>query len=430
MLNQPVPNHPEFLAQKDVIDRYRDDKVDYEETLFKYKLIALQRQSIAEKAQIHSQYMQTVREIRDRNLEQLNKEWYQIQRERRSCEDNVPDYMYKFTTRRSQQIRQQTAYNTEVSILSGVAKYVGFPAAPDINGARSNEIDDDFAAIAAAKGVSPHQCWKRRRSFTNILGKQTNTQASHATNKQSPLMRANASSAAVGIPRQKLAAEERFLEQNPWANPQHPAHHQQHHTVQRQISNLSRPASPFSTPVGQRRIVDLNMPQGSASTITELQSGPSSSIAPTPVTLEEASKVRPIYHPLIADSSTSATPSKIVETPSQGPMLDSTTLELPDKEIKAQQSDMMERSDASINLNVPAQNISGPSHDASKQLPIKGIALSSSSNVITSPRTHNPVIKSEDPSQASHSSPALNHYEHPDTNRLGMNGHPERFGVL
>ena len=157
MLNQPVPNHPEFLAQKDVIDRYRNDKVDYEETLFKYKLIALQKNSIAEKAQIHSQYIQTVREIRDRNLEQLNQEWYRIQRERRSCEDNVPDYLYKFTTRRSQQIRQQTAYNTEVSILSGVAKYVGFPAAPDINGARSSEIDDDFAEIAVAMGVSSQQ---------------------------------------------------------------------------------------------------------------------------------------------------------------------------------------------------------------------------------------------------------------------------------
>jgi len=154
MFNQPTPNHPEYLAQKEVIDRYRDDKTDYEETLFKYKLTALQRRSIAEKAQIHSQYMQTVREIRERNLEQLNKEWYQIQRERRSCEDNEPDYMYKFPTRRSQQIRQQTAYNTEVSILSGVAKYVGFPAAPDITGARPSEIDDDLAVIAAAMGVS------------------------------------------------------------------------------------------------------------------------------------------------------------------------------------------------------------------------------------------------------------------------------------
>ncbi len=154
MLNQPISNHPEYLAQKEVIDRYRDDKLDYEETLFKFKLIALQRKSIAEKAQIHSQYMQTVREIRDRNLEQLNKEWYQIQRERRSCEDSESDYIYKFPTRRSQQIRQQTAYNTEVSILSGLAKYVGFPAAPDIMGARPSEIDDDLAEIAAAMGVS------------------------------------------------------------------------------------------------------------------------------------------------------------------------------------------------------------------------------------------------------------------------------------
>ena len=154
MLSQPLPTHPEYLAQKEVVDRYRDDKIEYEETLFRYKLIALQRKSIAEKAQIHSQYMQTVREIRDSNLEQLNKEWYQIQRERRSCDDSEPDYMYKFQTRRSQQIRQQTAYNTEVSILSGVAKYVGFPAAPDIMKARPKEIEDDLAGIAAAMSVS------------------------------------------------------------------------------------------------------------------------------------------------------------------------------------------------------------------------------------------------------------------------------------
>lgn len=153
MLNQPDPTHPEFLAQKEVVDRYRDEKIEYEQSLFKYKLIALQRQSIAEKAQIHAQYMQTVREIRDRNLEHLNKEWYQIQRERRSCEDSVPDYTYKFPTRRSQQITQQTAYNTEVSVLSGFAKYIGFPSAPEIVGARPSEIEEDFHNMGVSRGV-------------------------------------------------------------------------------------------------------------------------------------------------------------------------------------------------------------------------------------------------------------------------------------
>jgi hypothetical protein len=49
-----------------------------------------------------------------------------------------------FPMRRSQQIAQQTAYNKEVSLLSGLAKFVGFPAAPTMRAARKQESDEDF----------------------------------------------------------------------------------------------------------------------------------------------------------------------------------------------------------------------------------------------------------------------------------------------
>lgn len=151
MLQQPVPIHPELLAMKEVIDQRRDQKVEYENNLMKFKMMTLQRESIATKAQAHSQYMQTVRELRDSYLESLNKKYCQVQRERRSCEGDVPDYMYTFTTKRSQQITHQMAYNTEISILAGVAKYVGFPAAPEISSARSKEIDDDFRSMGVSR---------------------------------------------------------------------------------------------------------------------------------------------------------------------------------------------------------------------------------------------------------------------------------------
>lgn len=151
-LEQPLPVHPELLAMKDVIDQRRDQKVEDENKLMRFKLMTLQRESVASKAQAHSQYMQTVREVRDSYLESLNKKYYQVQRERRSCENDVPDYMYAFTTKRSQQITHQTAYNTEVSILAGVAKYVGFPAAPVLGSARSREIDDDLRSMGVSHG--------------------------------------------------------------------------------------------------------------------------------------------------------------------------------------------------------------------------------------------------------------------------------------
>ena len=133
------------------IDHRRDENILHEKTLLRYKLGALERKSVAERAQHHSQYMQTARDIRDKTLEQVNKEWYQIQRERRSWDGDSLDYAQRFTTRRSHQIIRQTAYNDEVSVLSGVAKYVGFPAAPEISGARSGEIEEDLRSMGVSR---------------------------------------------------------------------------------------------------------------------------------------------------------------------------------------------------------------------------------------------------------------------------------------
>lgn len=158
MLEGPDVTHPELLSMKEVLEQRRDEKIQYESTLLKYKLGSLQNKSVAEKAQVHGQYLQTVREIRDRNLEQVNQEWYQIHKERRSREDDVPEYMYLFPARRSQQITSQAAYNKEVSLLSGIAKYRGFPAAPEIRSARADEIDSDFEKLGVSNAVTFPPC--------------------------------------------------------------------------------------------------------------------------------------------------------------------------------------------------------------------------------------------------------------------------------
>ena len=151
MLETPSPTHPELVAMRDVIDQRRDQRIHFEQTLLKYKLQTLQRESIANKAQAHSQYMQTVREIRDSHLERVNEKFYQLQRERQNADGDVPDYIYKYPTKRSQQITQQTSYNTEVSLLSGIAKHVGFPAAPSISKARPKEIEDDMRSMGVSQ---------------------------------------------------------------------------------------------------------------------------------------------------------------------------------------------------------------------------------------------------------------------------------------
>lgn len=69
------------------------------------------------------------------------------------------------------------------------------------------------------------------------------------------------------------SAEEAFLEQTPWANPQHPVHQHQHlsHRPQNRVMDNSR-APAFATPAGQMRMVDVSAPNGSASTIAETSS--------------------------------------------------------------------------------------------------------------------------------------------------------------
>ena len=94
----------------------------------------------------------------------------------------------------------------------------------------------------------------------------------------------------------RTAAEEAFLEQTPWANPQHPIHQQQQQQPQHHYSQQHRPqgrafegpqASSFVTPAGQKRVVDVNAPNGSASTIPENMSTANSSANNTPYGTEQ-----------------------------------------------------------------------------------------------------------------------------------------------
>ncbi|KAF2850681.1 hypothetical protein T440DRAFT_517986 [Plenodomus tracheiphilus IPT5] len=240
LLRQPNCVHPEYLAMIKCVDERRADKIAYEKRLQEYKQQNLDIITAAERHQMHSQYFQTVRHEREEILEECNQRVFELQRGRRQLGCDETEYMIKLPDKRSDQIRQQTAYNLEVSILSGVAKYVGFPAAPDISAARPADIDQDMRAMKIATRVPPPP-----PSFRTYNRLSTADEA---------------------------AAEEQFLQSTPWANPRHPSHQDT-----RFPADPSRISS-YQTPAGQRRMVDLTAPNGSASTI-EANSNPPSSNA-------------------------------------------------------------------------------------------------------------------------------------------------------
>ena len=91
MLREDKPTHPEYLAMMKCIDARRDERFRISEKLREYELQALGNYAVARRSQILVQYQQDVRDIREKKLEQLGQQWYEIQHDRRSYAGSVPD---------------------------------------------------------------------------------------------------------------------------------------------------------------------------------------------------------------------------------------------------------------------------------------------------------------------------------------------------
>ncbi|KAJ4296180.1 hypothetical protein N0V90_006224 [Kalmusia sp. IMI 367209] len=215
MLKQPNCEHPEYLAMVKCVDDRRAEKIAYEKQLLHYKQKNLEIITTAERHQLHSQYFQTVRDQREDIISECNQKIFELQRGRRQLGVDEVEYMMKLPEKRSDQIRHQAAYNLEVSILSGVAKYVGFPAAPEIRPARPSEIEDDLRAmkIVTRPAVAP--------AYVRPSYGRTSTA-------------------------DEAAAEEQFIERTPWANPQHPAHQQSHQQSHYGVASAAPRREPYS----------------------------------------------------------------------------------------------------------------------------------------------------------------------------------------
>ena len=160
-LSAPKPSHPEFLRQLKCIVNYRDEKFETEQKLLVYKTKSLNTKSVAQRSQTHSAYFQTVRDVREKHLDRIGERLSRVRRDHVKTDEKIPSYSIPFPTRRSTQITQQSAYNKEVSILSGIAKYVGFPAAPSVKSALPAEVNEDMEKM----GVSLHH------TFSGLSGR-------------------------------------------------------------------------------------------------------------------------------------------------------------------------------------------------------------------------------------------------------------------
>ncbi|GAB7365141.1 hypothetical protein MBLNU230_g6229t1 [Neophaeotheca triangularis] len=217
LLDEPKCEHPEFLRQVAAVDARREKQIREAQAHHFYKMQALRERTLGDRSQLHSQYVQHVRDLREQTMEELGRDWYSIQKERRqSHQEQGEQYQYRFPTKKSEQIRQQAKYNQEVSVLSGVAKYVGFPAAPEIDSVEGDALDDDLKAMKIPK--------QRSASKTNpSLHQAPQPQPQQARHHTHTVFLPQSSRLQQPINNERLAHEQ-FIEQNAWARPQMPLH--------------------------------------------------------------------------------------------------------------------------------------------------------------------------------------------------------------
>ena len=175
--------HPEYVKQVACVDTRLQKQRSETHAFFNYRLRSIRERTLGERTQLHSQYYQSARELREDVLYKLGEDWYvnrwtwsphgqvsvsvqpanelcryAIQKERRQSHQEKDEvFIYKFPTDKRVQKRNQAKYNQEVSVLSGMAKWVGFPAAPEIDGVGGDSFEDDMKAMKVSIAIEVTQ---------------------------------------------------------------------------------------------------------------------------------------------------------------------------------------------------------------------------------------------------------------------------------
>ena len=214
------------------------------------------------------------------------------------------------------------------------------------------------------------------------------------------------------------------MELHPWANAQHPSHHHYNH-LQRQPLGLPRSNTPLQTPAAQRRLNDLNVPQGSASTIAEPHS---SSAAQTPVTGEPAARV---VRTIQDENNGSSTPSKPMLTPANN-LATNSTLQVVAAADQAKASQI----GSGVRFRpLPATRIPSQRHHSILDAALKSTKATTSSgtSIVSAVPPSNPnrypPVKAEDALLHSHQKSTLQ-YHHPSVApNTPLNGQVDRIGA-
>lgn len=140
-------SHPELQNVYSKIDSHREEKIRLASLSQKYKFECIDRKTRAQRTAIHQQYFKRSSDFKSSYLKEITEEWYKINKERRIMDSLVPEYSYRIPEYVEDLVDQRAQVNEEISILTGLKKYYGFPRAPELKSIEGEELNDDLKAM-------------------------------------------------------------------------------------------------------------------------------------------------------------------------------------------------------------------------------------------------------------------------------------------
>ena len=236
-------------------------------------------------------------------------------------------------------------------------------------------------------------------------------------------MRASLSANAI-LPRPRAVADEHFLEQNPWANPQHPAH------LHRQASAMSMTTNPQVVPSLQKRHTEPGGAPNPAPTHAETGIRSYLPIGPTPATVQDDKGSKKLGMGLGAGaelSSRSNTPDRHLQHSKKSitsfPESQKDGLERP----KPPSTTMRERAHLLGLGRSQGQEIHVRPYIPKVPRKPESPSSSSTSRRPISPTSRFPIIKAEDRTRPPSESPTPQHFHRPVSLNVSANGAGDRF---
>ena len=181
---------------------------------------------------------------------------------------------------------------------------------------------------------------------------------------------------------------------------------------------MQRQVTPSVTPAGQRRLVDLTEPQGSASTIAEAQSGLDSSIAPTPAAGEASKSAHSGRDLEMRESVVESTPTRRIN----GSLVDFSPANVAVRDGSRAKADTKSSPSLPRNMSTDSQTPNA----LPKPLPFMHTG-GSTLGIRTSTPVRYPIIKAEDANGASLHSPIPHQFHGPAAVSTASNGQLNRF---